>query len=174
MGQIAKGISPLRAGLISLGLASALLVPFNIPLLGNASENDSFFTLDLAGRAGLVLLSAFFLAFLFWLLAVKSRGLHKCFPWRAGAGRYALIAGDILLGWLIYLVAHHLSPQLYYSYYLTLFDGLQAQWVIDAEIDWEILKNVVLPGSKDRLSDILACAGFWAVPPYTLLLHRQS
>ncbi len=161
-----SGPSPLRAGLISLALASAVLLPFNFALLGNAPENDSFFTLTPSGRAGLVMLSAVFLAALYWLLAVKTRWLRR--RWR---GRGALIAVDIVLGWLIYLAAYHLSPQLYYSYYLTLFDTLPAQWVIDAEVDWGALRAIVIPGAKDRLSDLLASAGFWAVLPYTAMLH---
>ena len=161
------GTSPLRAGLISMALATAVLLPFNFALLGNAPENDSFFTLTLFGRAGLVLLSAVFLVSLFWLLAAKTRWLRKLWP-EPGM----LFAVDIALGWLIYLAAHHLSPQLYYSYYLILFDGLPAQWVINTQIDLEALRNLVIPGTKDRLSDFLATAGFWAVLPYTLLLHR--
>ena len=167
-----KPVTYIWAAMIAFALASALLAPFNIPLFIGAPEQDSFFTLSLAGRAGLALLSVLFLTLVFWVLGLKTRWLISRFNGGMGAWRGVPVTLDIALGWLIYLLLHRLSPQLYYLYYMTLFEGLPLQWVIGAEIDWQRLGSTILPGPKQRLADFLACTGFWAVPPYTLLLHR--
>ena len=166
-----SAVSVLRAGLIAFALAGALLVALNVPLLLAAPTSDSFFTLTPFGRTGLVLLSAAFLAVCFWLLAAKTRLLLARVPGSGAGARLALLGADIALGWLIYLVLHQLSPQLYYSYYLTLFEGLPLQWVVGG-IDWEKLAATVTIGPKDQLSALLASIGFWAVPIFTALLHR--
>ncbi len=161
--------SPLRAGLIAFAASGTLLLALNVPLLLAARAHDSFFTLTPLGQAGLVLLSAVLLAACFWLLAAKTGWLLNC--WRGRWPQLALLAVDIALGWLLYLALHQLSPQLYYSYYLTLFEGLPLQWVVD-DIDREKLAAVVTIGPKARLADLLAAIGFWAVPVFTALLHR--
>ena len=104
-------------------------------------------------------------------MAAKTRLLLARVPGSGAGARLALLGADIALGWLLYLALHQLSPQLYYSYYLTLFEGLPVQWVV-GEIDREKLIATVTIGPKDQLSALLAAIGFWAVPPFALLLHR--
>ncbi len=163
-----------RTATIAFVAVAVLLVPFNVPLFWHAPEQDSFFTLTPLGSAVLALLSLVFLSFVFWLLELKSSWLIAWLDGWNGLGRAWIITLDIFLGWLIYLLLHRLSPQLYYLYYMTLFDGLPLKWVIGAEYDLQRFSAIVLPGPKERLADFLACTGFWAVLSFTLLLHRAD
>ena len=79
-------------------------------------EGDSFFTLSPLGQVGLVLLSvalATATVWLAWRVALRSRLITRA-----------------LIGLGVYMVFAWVSPQLYYSYYLMIFDGLPIQWVI--------------------------------------------
>lgn len=78
-------------------------------------DGDSFFTLSLIGRIGLVLLSLCLSALMVWAM----RALRLNLRLRAGV---ALIAF-----WLFAVF----SPQIYYLYYMTLIDGLPLQWVVN-------------------------------------------
>ncbi|WP_299956203.1 hypothetical protein [uncultured Roseobacter sp.] len=77
---------------------------------------DSFFTLSLVGQVGLVLVSVMLAAgtvFLAWRLSrVRSLILRAC-------------VAVVLFGAFVWI-----SPQVYYAYYLLIFDGLPLQWVI--------------------------------------------
>lgn len=79
-------------------------------------DGDSFFTLSLMGQVGLAALSALLTALTIWL------------SWRIGRRRRLVtrilnaLAGLYLFTWL--------SPQIYYGYYLMIFDGLPLQIVI--------------------------------------------
>ncbi|MDW3180464.1 hypothetical protein [Roseobacter sp.] len=77
---------------------------------------DSFFTLSFVGQVGLVLVSVMLAAgtvFLAWRLSrVRSLILRAC-------------VAVVLFGAFVWI-----SPQVYYGYYLLIFDGLPLQWVI--------------------------------------------
>ena len=79
-------------------------------------EGDSFFTLTLAGRIGLLLLSL--------ALAVGSLILSRYLCRNRPITLRLPIA--VLVFWLFVWT----SPQIYYAYYMTLFDGLPVQIVI--------------------------------------------
>ena len=100
-------------------------------------DGDSFWTLGLWGRVGLVALSA--VLALGWLWAV--RRAPGRWPVRAAvwAGAFCLFV------WL--------SPQVYYLYYLTIFDGLPVQWVIRWPPDWLEPFRLLTLHAKSSLSD---------------------
>ena len=79
-------------------------------------EGDSFFTLSVGGQIGLAAISlALFVAVLvalWWGTRRRSR------PVRIAVA----LVGFWLFVWL--------SPQVYYQYYMLIFDGLPVQWVI--------------------------------------------
>ncbi len=79
--------------------------------------DDSFHTLSLTGRIGLVCLSLGLAALILWL------------AWR-GTARVGLAARLLIVGALFFSFVW-LSPQVYYTYYLILFDGLPWQVVIN-------------------------------------------
>jgi len=81
-------------------------------------EGDSFFTLSPMGRAGLVLLSILLSGALIWMTAGLARA--KPLPVRLAIAALAFYG----FVWL--------SPQIYYVYYIMIFDTLPWQTVIKA------------------------------------------
>ena len=79
-------------------------------------DGDSFFTLSLAGRIGLVALSCLLSSLTIWI------------SWRLGRSRR--IATRVLIALAALYIFAWISPQIYYGYYLMIFDGLPLQIVI--------------------------------------------
>lgn len=80
-------------------------------------QEDSFFTLGMGGRAGLLALTLCFSLFMLWLATrLRVRIRHW---WVRGAVALVLFWAFV---WL--------SPQIYYAYYLLIFDGLPVQIVV--------------------------------------------
>ena len=77
---------------------------------------DSFFTLSQFGQIGLALLSA--------VLAVATLGA----AYRLMRG-YRILNRLVLAG-VVFALFVWLSPQIYYTYYRMIIEGLPAQWVI--------------------------------------------
>ena len=103
-------------------------------------ERDTFFELTLTGRAGLTLLSillAFVVIYVAFILYKNGPQLSLS----VGLGLRLVIAATLL--WLFLW----LSPQAYYFYYQTIFDGLPWQSVI------------MTPPSIGDLGDILFFQG---------------
>lgn len=107
---------------------------------------DSFFTLTLLERIGLVTLS---LAMLLSFAAVS------CMIFR----RFGGIVGVFVVG-LLYWAFLWGAPQIYYLYYLAIFDGLPWQWVLG---DPPALGKLVMFQERATLSAISQGAGFWVV-----------
>lgn len=78
--------------------------------------SDSFFTLGLPGQVGLAILSTVLAFGTVWLAWRFSRRLR----WVTRA----------LLGLGVYMVFAWASPQVFYTYYVMIFDGLPIQWVV--------------------------------------------
>ena len=115
--------------------------------------NDSFHTLTLAGQIGLVALSLTFAAttlFTAWWMMAKA--LEKT----PGKTKFTFMARLAIAASFFYLFVW-LSPQLYYTYYLLLFDDLPWQLVIKA------------PPAPRPLVDLLAFQG-----PTTLSAHTKG
>ena len=81
-------------------------------------EGDSFFTLTLAGQVGLLLLSTLLMVLSIWLV------------WRLGKNRS--LPTCIVLAAVVYFAFIWLAPQIYYTYYLFLFDSLPIQIVVQS------------------------------------------
>lgn len=84
-------------------------------------REDSFHTLSGAGQIGLVILSIALSAALLWM------------GWRLMAGRG--LAVRVVIALVLFFGFVWLSPQAYYTYYLTLFDGLPWQNVVKSPPD---------------------------------------
>lgn len=92
-------------------------------------DADSFFSLTLYGRVGLILVSAT----LSVLMIVLTRLFTRGWPW--------VVRLMLALTFLWFFM--WLSPQIYYQYYRTLFDGLPAQWVIGMPPDLGLTLRVI-------------------------------
>lgn len=100
---------------------------------------DSFFTLSLAGQIGLALVSLVLAAGTVFLVRRLSRN------------RPVILR--LLIGVMLFWVFVWLSPQIYYGYYLLIFDGLPVQWVVPHPPSPAHLMKLMGFAVKDDLSN---------------------
>lgn len=102
-------------------------------------EGDSFFTLTLAGQAGLAVLSLVLTAAMVLLTLVAAPGRRVWFRVLVAVGLFHAFV------WL--------SPQVYYTYYRAIIPGLPLQWVIGQLPGVEETARLLLFMARDTLSD---------------------
>lgn len=130
--------------------------------------SDSFWTLGLGGRAGVIAISLTGIIAMFCLLAVKTQFILRVKRQISGTA-WALF--DCAAGLLIFGVIHTVSPQIFYSFYRLVFTGLPTQWVIDGLFDATRLQIIAGLSVEGSLADHLAGVTLWAIIPFTLWLH---
>ncbi len=101
-------------------------------------QDDSFYTLSQAGQIGLVGLSLVLTAILLLL------------AWRMMGSRPLSVR--IAIAIILFLAFVWLSPQIYYTYYLFLFDGLPLQIVILPPPGPQYLADLVFFQDRTTLS----------------------
>lgn len=111
-------------------------------------SNDSFFSLSTLGSVGLAILSLLLVLGLGWLC------------WRVMRGRSILTRIAIAL--VAFVAFVWLSPQIYYTYYMLLFEGLPVQWVGHWP-DVSVLIETVTFQGRATLSDHSKGVLFWAL-----------
>lgn len=123
-------------------------------------EGDSFHTLTALGQIGLVLLSTALSAALLWI------------GWRVMAGRpFAL---RIVLALVLFFGFVWLSPQVYYTYYMTLFEGLPWQSVIKSPPGAErLLRLFGFQGPQNMAAHSQGVLG-WALVVMAVLRRRAA
>ena len=99
---------------------------------------DSFFTLSYAGQIGLAALSVFLSAFFIWLAVRITRK----------SGRLVRIIASLVL----FVLFVWLTPQVYYAYYIMVFDDLPVQWVIKTPPSPAELGRLLIFAGSDNLS----------------------
>jgi len=120
-------------------------------------ENDTFYHLSLLDRAGLVFLSVILFSIIAYLSIKLTSNLKL--P--------AKIISALFIFWLFVWV----SPQIYYFYYLLIFENLPLQVVIQAPPDpFEIFQIISFTGKPD-LSAHSKGIFFWLI---MLLMLIQS
>lgn len=102
-------------------------------------ENDSFLTLSIAERIGLVCVTLVLSAFLIWLFWLTIKRLN--------------IWLRPLLALVFLYVFIWLSPQIYYLYYLVIFDFLEFKNVIHPPFNPLTLLNLLTFTESGRLAD---------------------
>ncbi len=116
-------------------------------------KGDSFHTLSASGQVGLLLLSLGLAVVLTGLAAAKTWYLYRV----EGAWTFPTILGfallDGLANLLLFLLFLWLSPQLYYAYYLILFDDLAWQWIVRAPPGLGVVLEVLEMPRSGSLSD---------------------
>lgn len=146
-------------------LCGVALLAFPLwPAILAGYPGDSFWTLGIGGRSGVVAISFGGFAALFAGCAVLLRRVPVGPGWTCGA---------IAAGLLAYAIIYSVSPQVFYSFYRLIFPGLPTQWVIDGMLDFARLSAAIDLRTAASLSDDLAGVGFWALIPF-VLWHRVS
>jgi len=129
---------------------------------------DSFWTLSTFGRLGVVAISVLGMAALGACIAWKTRRLRRTLPQVPTA---ILWVCDVLIGVLLFALIFSVSPQIFYSFYQLIFDGLPQQWVIDGPLNWDRLAEVIPPRTAGSLADHLAFVAMGGVVLFTTYLH---
>ena len=144
--------------LLWYGLVSASNPLFVERLIGGY-PGDSFHTLGMPQAVGLVVLSAAMVAVV--LLVAKSAAESFQFYLREPVASLVLLPFVLLL----FLIWDFLAPQIYYGYYLVIFDGLPLQWVLHPDKILERLIAFLTPGPAVSVANDTA-----ALVLHTLLL----
>ena len=119
---------------------------------------DSFFTLGWGGRVGVVAISLILFGFCLWVSYAAAASLGRV--WRVSI---ALVAFWLFV-WL--------SPQVYYMFYLLIFDGLPLQWVIKAPPGADVLLSLMTFTERATLSEHGKGVLGWAMVAAALLRRR--
>ena len=112
--------------------AALIVLAWHSSLWGRIAQGyaeDTLYNLTVTGRFGLLALTVFLVLMLLSLSQLKSRWLQQV-PRSWTGALVTLLTLDLFLTFLLFVVALTVVPQLYYSYYLLLFDNLSPQWVI--------------------------------------------
>lgn len=119
---------------------------------------DSFFTLGMGGRIGLVFVSV--------LLSVGS--IWFVFWFVHGLGRFV----RVLLALAVFYLFVWISPQIYYMYYLVIIDGLPLQWVIQSPPSWQKIIRLMTFTDRATLTEHGQGLLWWGLALVALLRRR--
>jgi hypothetical protein len=122
--------------------------------------NDSFYSLSVIQRMGLIAWSMLLITVLFWISFLKSA---KILARQVAHNKSLLIAfvTDLVLTLALFVLLYRLSPQIYYIYYQLVVPGLPVQWVLKPGLDLELLFPKLLLQSTKSYSDLLVGLTFW-------------
>jgi len=126
---------------------------------------DTLFHLSIAGQVGLVLMTGVLIVCLLSANLWKSRFLARhglAFAANNAFKRLTLLAVDLCLAVLFFVVSLSLIPQLQYLYYMRLFDYLPLQWV-GALPDQQRIQTIVSMNPIDSLNTVISGLCFWSM-----------
>ncbi len=124
----------------------------------DAYAEDSLFTLDGGGIAGVLVIAVALSALAIGALWVIAR--RKALPIR------------LMAAMIIFVLFEWLSPQAFYEFYKTIFDGLPTQWVIRAPTPQGLLDLITFQGPSS-LSSHGRGVLFWVLMIVALLVGRR-
>jgi hypothetical protein len=123
-------------------------------------SEDSFHTLSIYGRLAVLVLSMAMLAGLFAVSYILMKG-------RRGAARIVIAAA-------LFWVFVWLSPQVYYTLYGFLFEGLPRQWVVGIPPTLDELLGLITFSGRQTLSAHGKGLLFWALVLLSLRLRFRA
>lgn len=122
-------------------------------------EQDSLFTLSPAAQAGVLAITLTLSVALLWLTYRLARRRALLIRLATAAVLFALFV------WL--------SPQIYYTYYLQIFDGLPVQWVVKWPDPGRLIRLITFQ-DQVSLSDHGKGVLFWAMTLVSLAAPRLT
>ena len=156
-----------------IALASMFAVVLNSPgvwlALGNGYEGDSFATLSLTGKIGVIAISTAGLAAIYAVCAAKTGRLLRDQPTRP-----ALVVLDVIVSICIFGLIYAVSPQVFYTFYQFLFPDLPDQNVLRWPLALEQFRSAIALAPTGSLSSHLAGIGWLGIVPFTLWFHART
>ena len=122
---------------------------------------DSFWTLGIGGRLGVIVISITGFALIFALLSLRPTTPKGLPP-------VVRVLSRCVLGCVIYGFLYSVSPQLFYTFYRFIFPDLPVQIVVSDAFDLARIAKSISLQTGGSLSDHLAGLGFWAILPFTI------
>lgn len=162
--------SPGFTALAAWSLLGPLLAVFGLrggDLSGFAQ--DSLFTLQPWGQAGVVAIAAGLMLAGAWLADRLARRI--CDPLLSLAPRLFRLAANLALTLAGTTLAWLLSPQIFYSYYRLIFPGLPSQWVIHWRDGLAAFVEALALGPGASLAATATGVLFWGLAALTITLH---
>ena len=123
-------------------------------------SDDSFFTLTVYGRWGLVVISTALAAVTLWIF------------WKLTAKKS--LAVRLLIALVLFALFEWLAPQIYYLYYLQILENLPWQWVIGLAPPVGDLWDLLLFRERNNLSHHSRAALGWLMLVIALIRPRLS
>lgn len=157
------------AGLIAVFLSS----PSLWQAVARGYPRDSFFTLDLIGRIGVVAISVFSILLFFMFMKVKTTFILKL-TGTTWATRILSLFVDSGIGLALFGFLYALSPQIYYTFYRITFPGLPQKIVIKTVFDSDQLIQIAYLSAEGTLSHHLSGVVFLTIIPVTAWLHAKK
>lgn len=121
--------------------------PMFVERLVEGYQGDSFHTLGPLQAGGLILLSGLMVCGVLFFTMKAFDGLQ--YYLRDPFSGLSILPVAVLA----FMLWDFLAPQVYYAYYLLIFDGLPLQWVLHPDRILERLIAFVTPGPKVSLAD---------------------
>jgi hypothetical protein len=125
---------------------------------------DSYWTLGLAGRVGVLAISLVGISAFYGLLWVAIRRF---------SARTRLVL-TVVCGGFGFVLLQALAPQAFYAFYRFIFPDLPQQWVVGHVFDLDQLRALASMPKGGSLSDHLAGMAFWAVCPFAVWAHKRG
>lgn len=127
-------------------------------------SGDSFYHLDPIEQFGLLAWSMLLIFILGWISALKTGRIEHQFRSKASISNRPSLAThllDIIITLALFELFYAFSPQLYYGYYLIIFDDLPLQWIAPNDFSLSQTINRIAMHSIDKFSDLLAALTLW-------------
>ena len=131
-----------------------------------ASAGDSFYTLPMPERLGLLAWSAVLIGTFIFICQRKTQWIFQ-----TGCRPATGFVADLLATLAIFTLLYGLSPQLYYFYYQQIIPGLPTQWVVHTPFELEQLFKPVLLRPTFNYADMLAGVTLWTCL-FAVVLHH--
>lgn len=127
-------------------------------------SGDSFHHLNQIEQFGLLVWSLLLIIFLGWISILKTGWIERWFNNKASTSNrpdIALHFLDIMVTLALFELFYAFSPQLYYGYYLIIFDDLPLQWIAPNEFSLSQIIGRIFMHSITKMSDLLAALTLW-------------
>lgn len=158
----------LKSAIPALALA-VLVYPGLADSIKTGYADDTFFHLTVSARIGLAVLAGVAATGLLFVSVKKGEYLHRVITQRLFAFQRQRVSHgvalllDLCATALLFMIGISLAPQLFYTYYQTIFQSLPAQWVIAPVWTLSFWQERIFLEPNDTMADQAIAILFWTL-----------